>query len=84
MIGWTPSAIVLLGLVTRCAILTSILVAREIEEVNRKLSKAERISFVYMYPDKTRQIGAAYRRLYPTGRIDTFRLGPEMISFFSF
>lgn len=74
MVGLTPSATALLGLATGCGFLSWIFVSREIEDVNRKLPAAEQISLGYMYPGKMRKIKTAYRRLYPTGRIEAFRL----------
>ena len=72
--GLTPSAIVFLILATGCGMLSSYLALREIEEVNRKLPEQERIEYAFMYPGKMRRIRLAYKRLYPQGATNRWRL----------
>jgi hypothetical protein len=57
-----------------CAAIGSILVHREIAAVNRKVPDAEHISYSFMYPGKMQKIKADYKRLYPTGKVETWRV----------
>jgi hypothetical protein len=57
-----------------CAAILSLLVHREIVAVNRKVSDAEQISLSFMYPSKMQKIKAEYNRLYPTGKVETWRV----------
>jgi hypothetical protein len=42
--------------------------------VNRKVPDAEQISYSFMYPGKMQKIKADYKRLYPTGKVETWRV----------
>ena len=78
---FTPSFIVFLALATSCGFISWILVSREIEEVNRKLPEAEKISLGFMYPGKMQNIKTAYRRLYPNGKIERYRVVLQIATF---
>ena len=64
-----------------CAAAGSVLVHREIVAVNRQLPDAERISYSFMYPGKMQKIKAEYKRLYPTGMVETWRLRLQIAMF---
>lgn len=64
-----------------CAAMGSFLVHREIAAVNRRVPDAEQISHSFMYPGKMQKIKAEYKRLYPTGRIETWRLRLQIAMF---
>ncbi len=68
------TAISFLVLATSCGLLSSFLISREIEEVNRYLPPQERIEFAFMYPGKMKRIKTAYIQFCPTGKIDRWRL----------
>ena len=72
--GLTVTAVVFLLLAATCAIASSSLIHQEIESVNRKLPEEEQISYSLMYPGKMRKIKAAYRRYYPMGHIEQWRI----------
>jgi len=57
-----------------CAAIGSLLVHREIVAVNRKVSEGEQISLSFMYPGKMQKVKAEYKRLYPTGKVETWRV----------
>jgi len=57
-----------------CAAIGSFLVHREIVAVNRKVPDPEQISYSFMYPGKMQKVKAEYKRLYPAGSIETWRL----------
>jgi hypothetical protein len=57
-----------------CAVIGTLLVHREIVAVNRKVSNAEQISLSFMYPGKMQKIKAEYKRLYPTGKVEAWRV----------
>ena len=79
--GLTPSAIIFLTLTASCGFVSWILVSREIEEVNRKLPDPEQISLGFMYPGKMQKIKTAYKRLYPDGKIERFRIIAQIAMF---
>ena len=56
-------------------------VHREIVAVKRKVSDAEQISLSYMYPGKMQKIKAEYTRLYPMGRVETWRVRLQVAMF---
>lgn len=64
-----------------CAAIGSLLVHREIAAVNRKVSDAEQVSFSFMYPGKMRKIKAEYKRLYPTGTVEAWRMRLQIAMF---
>ena len=64
-----------------CAAIGSLLVHREIVDVNRKIPDAERISLSFMYPSKMQRIKSEYRRLYPTGKVETWRMRFQIAMF---
>jgi hypothetical protein len=64
-----------------CAGINSILVHREIAAVNRRVSDAEQISYSFMYPAKMQKIKAEYRRLYPVGKLETWRQTAQIAMF---
>jgi hypothetical protein len=64
-----------------CAAMGSLLVHREIVAVNRKVSDAEQISMSFMYPGKMQKIKAEYKRLYPTGKVETWRVRLQVTMF---
>ena len=54
-------------------LVSSYLVWREIEDVNRNLPPNEQIEYAYMYPGKMRKIKIAYGRFYPSGKLERWR-----------
>jgi hypothetical protein len=78
--GLSPSAIVFLSLSVVCAVITELLIHREIEEVNQSLSNGEPIShsllisYSFMYPGKMARIKEEYRRLHPKGKLEIWRV----------
>jgi len=72
--GLTPSALVFLILATGCGMVSGYFTLREIEAVNRKLPQQERIEYALMYPGKMRRIRLAYKRFYPEGATNRWRL----------
>lgn len=64
-----------------CAAIGSVLVHREIAAVNRKAPDAEQISYSFMYPGKMQKIKADYKRLYPTGKVETWRVTLQIAMF---
>jgi len=64
-----------------CAATGIFLVHREIAAVNRRVPDAEHISYSFMYPGKMQEIKAEYKRLYPTGKIETWRLRVQIAMF---
>ena len=79
--GLSVEGVLFVCLGTTCALIASILTHREIGEVNRKLSDEEQISCSFMYPGKMQKIKAQYHRLYPTGRVDAWRITFQIGSF---
>jgi hypothetical protein len=75
------AGVVFICLGASCAAISSVLVHREIGKVNCKLSDAEQISYSFLYPGKMQQIKAEYKRLYPTGRVEIWRLTLEIGAF---
>ena len=57
-----------------CAAIGSVLVHQEIVAVNRKVPDAEQISWSFMYPGKMQKIKGEYKRLYPAGKVETWRV----------
>jgi hypothetical protein len=64
-----------------CAAMGSILVHREIAAVNRKVPEAEHVSYSFMYFGKMQKIKADYRRLYPTGKVEAWRVTLQIAMF---
>jgi len=64
-----------------CAAAGSVLVYREIEAVNRLLPHTEQLSYSFMYPGKMEKIKAAYKRLYPTGKVEVWRVRLQIAMF---
>jgi len=64
-----------------CAAIGSLLVHREIAEVNRRVPDAAQISYWFMYPGKMQKIKAEYKRLYPAGSIEIWRLRLQLAIF---
>jgi hypothetical protein len=64
-----------------CAAIGSVLVHREIAAVNGKVPEAEQVSYSFMYPGKMQKIKADYKRLYPTGKVETWRLTLQFATF---
>jgi hypothetical protein len=73
--------VVFLCLAATCAALSSLFVYQEIREVNRKSSDEGQISYWFMYPGKMQKIKAEYKRLYPTGRFDAWRITLQIVAF---
>jgi hypothetical protein len=78
----SSTAIVLLGLAVSCIVLSTFILWREIDEVNRKLSDDQQISNLWMYTDKRLRIRKEYRRLYPNGRLEHVGVAFEILGFF--
>jgi hypothetical protein len=57
-------------------------VFREIEEINRKLPPGEQIEYAFMYLGKMSKIAREYRRLYPQGSLNRWRLGFQIAGIF--
>lgn len=66
-----------------CAAIGSLLTPREIMSINRKVSNADQISLSFMHPGKTQKIKAEYKRLYPTGKLETWRVRLQIAIFCS-
>jgi hypothetical protein len=81
MMGLGPSAIVFLVLTAGCGMLSSYFTLREIEEVNRKLREEEQIEYAFMYPGKMRKVKLAYKRFYPRGATNRWRLVSQTAAF---
>jgi hypothetical protein len=64
-----------------CAVIGTLLVHREIVAVNRKVSNAEQISLSFIYPGKMQKIKAEYKRLYPTGKVEAWRVRLQIAMF---
>ena len=64
-----------------CAAIGSVLVQQEIAAVNRKVPDAEQISLSFMFPGKMQKIKAEYKRLYPTGKVEAWRLRLQIAMF---
>ena len=64
-----------------CAAIGSVLVHQEIVAVNRKVPDAEQISWSFMYPGKMQKIKAEYKRLYPAGKVETWRVRLQVAMF---
>ena len=79
--GLDVSGLVFLCLGTTCAVLSGFLVCQEIGEVNRKLSNEEQISYWFMHPGKMQKIKAAYKRFYPTGTVEAWRISLQIAAF---
>jgi len=58
--------------------------SREIQEVNKKTSPELHISYSLMYPAKLKHIKSMYKRLYPDGRIDRWRIVCQVAMFVFF
>ena len=74
MLGLNASAIAFLSLSATCAVVATVLTYQEIGEVNRQLPAEGQIRYLFMYPGKMTRIRAEYRRFYPRGRVDLWRL----------
>jgi hypothetical protein len=74
MMGLAPSAIVFFVLSALCMAVSGYFTLREIEEINRKLPQGEQVEYAWMYPGKMQRIRHAYKRLYPEGTIDQWRI----------
>ena len=79
--GLSVAGAVFLSLATTCAALSGFLVCQEISEVNRKLSDQEQISYWFMCPGKMQKIKAEYKRFYPTGRVEAWRISLQTAAF---
>ena len=64
-----------------CAAIGSVLEHREIVAVNLKLPDAEQISLSFMYSGKMQKIKAHYKRLYPTGKVESWRVRLQIAMF---
>jgi hypothetical protein len=62
-------------------VVSTFILWREIDEINRKLSGEERISHLWMYTDKSLRIRREYRRLYPNGRLERLGFAFEILGF---
>jgi hypothetical protein len=78
----SSTAIVLLVLAVSCFALSTFILWREIDEINRKLSDEEQISHLWIYTDKSLRIKREYRRLYPNGRLERVGFAFEILGFF--
>jgi hypothetical protein len=58
--------------------------SREIQEVNKKTSPELHIAYSVMYPAKLRHIKSMYKRLYPEGKIDQWRVVCQVAMFVFF
>ena len=75
------AGVVFVCLGASCAAVGSVLVHHEISAVNRKVPAAEQISLSFMYPGKMQKIKAEYKRLYPTGKVETWRVRLQVAMF---
>jgi hypothetical protein len=71
--GW-----ILFSLGTTCAMLSNFILVQEIGEVNRKLPDDEQISYWFWWPGKAFHLFAEYKRLYPNGRLEFWRITLEI------
>jgi hypothetical protein len=72
---------VLFVLAVSCIVVSTSILWREIDEINRKLSSEEQISYLWMYTDKRLRIRSEYRRLYPNGRLERAGFTLEILGF---
>ena len=72
--GLNLAGVLFLCLGATCAIFSGLLTYQEVREVNRKLPDSEQIPYLFMYPGKMRRIKAEYKRLYPNGRVNLWRI----------
>ena len=72
---------IFVGLSATCGAIGSLLVHREIVAINRKVSEAEQVSLSFMNPGKMQKIKAEYRRLYPAGTLETWRVRCQIAMF---
>ena len=77
----TVVGVVFVCMAASCAAIGSFLIHREIAAVNRKVSDAEQISYSFMYPGKMQKIKAAYKSLYPTGKVEIWRVRLQIAMF---
>ena len=82
--GLRPTAIVFLVLGAVCAAISTYFTHREIEEVKRKLPEREQVEYAFMYPGKMQRIGRHYKRLYPEGETNRWRVGLQIAAFLFF
>jgi hypothetical protein len=83
MTGIPPTGL-FLSLAAASGLACTALVSREIQEVNKKISPALHISYFFLYPAKMRHIKNMYKRLYPTGRLDQWRVLLQVAMFVFF
>jgi hypothetical protein len=81
MIGFVPLAAIALALSASFGILSGLLTYQEIGEINRKLPDDQQISYLGAPLGKMARIKREYRRLYPDGRVDQWRVITQAIAF---
>lgn len=81
MFGFSTTTWVFFSIAVSCAIFSSFLVYQEIGELNRKLPDDKQISYFGMYPGKMAMIKREYKRLYPVGRVDFWRVAFQIAAF---
>jgi len=70
----TLAGVFFLSLAVSCGVISGFLTYQEIGEVNRKLPNGDQIPYLLMYPGKMRRIKAEYKRYYPEGRVEFWRM----------
>jgi hypothetical protein len=73
MIIQSGVSFVIFSLATACCMISGVFFLQEIGEVNRKNPEGEQISYWFTSPGKVSRVRREYKRLYPSGRIDTLR-----------
>lgn len=79
--GLTLIGIMFLSLAASCIIVSGFLTYQEIGEVNRKLPDEKQIPYLFMYPREMQRLKAEYRRLYPNGRVEFWRMAFQLTGF---
>ena len=70
----SAAGLIFLSLAVTSAVLAGLLCYQEIGEVNRHLPDSEQVPYLIMYPGKMQKISAAYKRHYPNGRVNIWRI----------
>ena len=75
------SSWILLSLGVSCIMFSGLLIYQEVGEVNRKLPDEDQIPYLGMYPGKMARIKREYKRLYPAGRVEFWRMTLQLAGF---
>lgn len=81
MHSWGLIPVILLALTFISGFVSTRLAFREIDEVNKEISPELHISYFFPHPAKIRHIKSMYRRLYPEGTLDRWRIFFQVLAF---